>query len=160
MNASHILDSIRAKYPNNALVPELTISDPRRFDYWLPAEETRERGILPYRRIDALMFQSFERTAIEVKISRADYRLDTEEKRWPWQRVVHRFVYAVPADLDVMSPHGCGLWKVHPDGRIDIAKRPSSIARLNLCRKRSFSAWPTEPLGRPHLRKTYEHSPP
>lgn len=118
MTADDILQAIRRKYPQNGLVPELTISD---LD-WLELFEPGQ----PYameRRIDALMFRSFQRTAIEVKVSKADFARDNWHKRRPWARVVHRYVYAVPHDLDVMAPHGCGLWKVHPDGRIDVVKK-------------------------------------
>lgn len=69
------------------------------------------------------MFESFQRSAIEVKVSAADYRLDTEQKCRPWRRVTHRFIYAVPHDLHVMAPHGCGLWKIHDDGTIDVVKK-------------------------------------
>lgn len=124
MNDKFILDAIRAKYPGTAIVPEISIDDP----YWHDWARGRERsfqetGMKPYRRIDALMFNSFERTAIEIKVSKADFNNDTLEKRRPWQRVVHRFIYAVPYDLNVVAPHGCGLWKVHPNGKITIGKR-------------------------------------
>lgn len=69
------------------------------------------------------MFETYQRTAIEVKISAADYSLDTQQKRRPWRRVTHRFIYAVPHYLDVMAPHGCGLWKIHDDGEIEVVKK-------------------------------------
>lgn len=124
MDEKFILDAICQKYPTAAIVPEISIEDP----YWHDWAQGRERqfqetGMKPYRRIDALMVQTFERTAIEIKVSKADFNNDTLEKRRPWQRVVHRFIYAVPHDLDVMSPHGCGLWLVHPDGSITVKKR-------------------------------------
>jgi len=90
MDASCILDAIGAKYPRAVIVPEISINDP----YWhdwddRTSPEKRHDGHKPYRRIDALMFESFQRSAIEVKISAADYRLDTEQKRRPWRRVTH-----------------------------------------------------------------------
>lgn len=121
MDAAFILDAIRQKHSDAAIVPELTITDPR-MD-WEHALTRHERGFPPTRRIDALMMQSFERTAVEIKVTKQDFHLDVEQKRWPWQRVAHRFVYAVPHDLEVMSPHGCALWKVHPDGRIEVVKK-------------------------------------
>lgn len=130
MNAEFILDAIRAKYPGNAIVPELTIDDPTYADHWQDHWEVDNTGVEvkatrhpTRRRIDALMFQSLERTAIEIKVTKQDYSLDTMQKRWPWMRVSHRFIYAVPHDLDVMSPHGCGLWKVHTDGHIEVVKK-------------------------------------
>lgn len=70
------------------------------------------------RRIDALMTQSknkygeYPRTAIEVKVSRADFRRESDEKRRQWQKVTHRFVYYVPKGLITPDevPEGCGLW--------------------------------------------------
>jgi hypothetical protein len=128
MDAKFILEAIRAKYPTAAVVPEITIDD---FD--LPDSEAvgehihgpgtpRPEGHKYARRIDALMFESLVRTAVEIKITRPDFMRDTYWKRRMWQRVTHRFIYAVPHDLDVMSPHGCGLWKVHEDGKIDVVK--------------------------------------
>lgn len=123
MDATFILDTIRLKYPKAAIVPELSINDPSWHDWkdQLPLEDLLK--MKPYRRIDALMMQTFERTAIEIKISKADFNNDSYHKRRPWQRVTHRFIYAVPHDLDVMSPHGCGLWKIHEDGSIEIVKK-------------------------------------
>lgn len=126
--AAFILDAIRAHHRDAAIVPELTIED---FD--LPdSDEVRENlftrtpppeGHKYTRRIDALMFQSLIRTAIEIKVTRADFMRDTYWKRRAWQSVTHRFVYAVPHDLDVMAPHGCGLWRVDERGAITVAKK-------------------------------------
>jgi hypothetical protein len=69
------------------------------------------------------MFQTLVRTAIEIKVSEADFNRDTWEKRRAWQRVCHRFVYVVPADLPVLAPWKCGLWRVGPDGRVVVAQR-------------------------------------
>lgn len=129
MDAAFILDAIIRAHPGAAIVPELTIED-----YGLPdTGQATENVYVPAgdrpdghkfaRRIDALMFESLIRTAIEIKVSKADFNRDTYWKRRAWQQVCHRFVYVVPAGLDVMSPHGCGLWLVHPDGRIEVAKK-------------------------------------
>jgi hypothetical protein len=86
------------------------------------------------RRIDALMVGAMDAhgeypaTAVEVKISRADFKRDTEEKRRAWKSVTHRFVYLVPEGLISVDevPEGCGLWywvKTPYGARIDIAKR-------------------------------------
>lgn len=114
MDSAFILAAIRAKYRDAAIVHELTIEDHER--------EPGETHTTPTRRIDALMFQSLMRTAIEIKVSKADMSRETFWKRRPWQRCVHRYVYAVPHDLDVQAPHGCGLWRIHPDGQITVDK--------------------------------------
>lgn len=128
MNAAFILEAIRSTYPSTAIVPELTIEDldiadsneivEKSFMHTAPPE-----GHKYSRRIDALMFDSLVRTAIEIKVSRADFMRDTYWKRRAWQNVTHRFVYAVPEELDVMTPHGIGLWKVSESGQIAIVKR-------------------------------------
>lgn len=128
MTASFILQAIRAKHQGAAIVPEITIED---FDLadsgeavaYLGARGERPDGHKYERRIDALMFQTLERTAIEIKVTRADFMRDTYWKRRAWQNVTHRFIYAVPHDLEVMAPHGCGLWKVHESGSIVVAKK-------------------------------------
>lgn len=118
MDSAFILDSIRKKYSESAIVPELTISD---LD-WLELHEPGQRRVKE-RRIDALMFQSFQRTAIEVKVSEADFKRDTWAKRRPWARVVHRFIYAVPHDMRATAPYGCGLWRISPDGKVAVSKK-------------------------------------
>lgn len=129
MDAAFILEAIRATYPSTAIVPELTIEDTDLPDSGAEVEhmvmpgQPAPDGHKYSRRIDALMFDSLVRTAIEIKVSRADFMRDTYWKRRAWQNVTHRFVYAVPHDLDVMTPHGCGLWKVDESGRILVAKK-------------------------------------
>lgn len=129
IDAKFILQALRAKYPSAAIVPELTIED---FDladsgevveYHYSGHTERPDGHKYERRIDALMFQSLERTAIEIKVTRADFMRDTYWKRRAWQQVTHRFVYVVPIDLAVAAPHGCGLWRVDHQGRITVDKK-------------------------------------
>ncbi|KMV19657.1 hypothetical protein ACT17_06375 [Mycolicibacterium conceptionense] len=129
MNSAFILGAIRRHCPTAAVVPEITIED-----YDLPDTEEvteynftsladRPEGHKYTRRIDALMFDSLVRTAFEIKVTREDFQRDTYWKRRMWQRHTHRFIYVVPHGLDVMSPHGCGLWKVSEDGRITVVKK-------------------------------------
>ncbi len=118
MDSAFILRAIRSRFPEAALVDELTIED---VEFIEPPTAGSEHCYS--RRIDALMFQSLIRTAIEIKVSRADMARESYWKRRPWQRCVHRYVYAVPHDLDVQAPHGCGLWRVHPDGSIVVDKK-------------------------------------
>ena len=129
MEAKFILWAIRQKYPRAAMVPEVTIEDfdlpdsGREVTYDYIAGSPPPDGHKYERRIDALMFESLIRTAIEVKTTVPDFRRDTYWKRRMWQRHTHRFIYAVPHDLPVMSPHGCGLWKIHENGRIEVVKK-------------------------------------
>ena len=120
MDAKFILDAIRRKYPDAAIVPEVTMDDPA---YWAGGEKLTGDKLTPYRRIDALMFESLIRTAIEIKTTKADFNRDTWAKRRPWFAVCHRFVYVTPAELGLMSPHNCGMWWVHEDGSITVAKK-------------------------------------
>jgi hypothetical protein len=121
MNAQFILDAIRRHHSGAAIVPEVTISD----DYWLDYFDVPAKAA-PTRRIDALMWESRQITAIEIKVTVADFDRDVWQKRLPWQRVSHRFVYAVPAGLldgrrDVSN--GCGLWEVGEDGSVKSTQR-------------------------------------
>lgn len=150
MNADFILNSIKASVYGSraALVRELVLNDPRvtearlarngarypRYFKDAPAFTEEHQAILDaghaaQRRIDALLVKSGQRTAIEVKISRADYRRETPEKRRAWQEITHRFVYATPYGLIQPEevPAECGLWWVYPTGGVVIAKK----ARVN-----------------------------
>lgn len=123
--AAEVLAALKRHHHTAALVPELVIRD----DYPMWAELDSGHGQPYTRRIDALMFDNLERTAIEIKISKADAARDTYQKVQPWRRVVHRFVYAVPAGLIEHPPvYGCGLWWVHPDGRIEV-RRQSRVTK-------------------------------
>lgn len=68
---------------------------------------------IPQRRIDALIIASTGTTAVEIKVTRADFRRDTEAKRRAWRAVTNRFVYLVPKGLVRLDevPEGCGLWE-------------------------------------------------
>jgi hypothetical protein len=83
----------------------------------------------PARRIDFVIFESKTITAVEMKISKNDFKRDTEQKRRPWQKVVNRFVYLTPAGMLTPEeiPDGCGLWEMQPDGTILSVKN----ARMN-----------------------------
>lgn len=118
MNADDILNALRKAWPTAAIVPELTISD----EHELANLYASEGHDSLQRRIDALMIDKQIRTAIEIKVSRADARRETWAKIRPWKRVTHRFLYAVPAGLIETSPvidASIGLVWVHPDGAIE-----------------------------------------
>lgn len=123
MNSEFILNAIKLKCPGAAIVPELSIEDidlpdsGEESEFGLSKSE-RPEGHKYMRRIDALMFESLLR-----KVSVADFKRDTYWKRRAWQSVTHRFIYAVPFDMDVMSPHGCGLRKVDESGRVTVVKK-------------------------------------
>lgn len=129
MDSAFILKAIHKKYPRAAIVPEVTIDD-----YDLPDSDKVARthnksyaeipeGHKFNRRIDALMFESLVRTAFEIKVTKEDFKRDTYWKRRAWQNVTHRFIYVVPDTLDVVAPHGCGLWKVNRYGKIEVVKK-------------------------------------
>lgn len=122
LTSADILAAIRRHHARAAIVPEISVVDvdaiERRADDPAAADP-------PERRIDALMFLGLERTAIEIKVTRADYRRDTWQKREPWVRVCHRFVYAVPKGLlDGEKPaYGCGVWEIEDSGRLTVLRK-------------------------------------
>ena len=124
MDATFILDAIRRKHPDAAIVTEVVMSDPA---YDAGGDNIIADKVTPVRRIDVLMFQSLVRTSIEIKTTPADFRRDTWAKRRPWFNVSHRFIYATPARLGLMPPLNCGMWWIGEDGSITIAKK----AKLN-----------------------------
>ncbi len=80
-----------------------------------PARTVNERTI------DVFMVRNWasgighDRLAIEVKVSRSDYKNETPTKRAPAEAAAHRTVYAAPAGLIGPStlPPGWGLIEVH-----------------------------------------------
>lgn len=118
MDAAFILRALRAHHHQAAIVSEVLMGDEEWLDQYSQGLSNKSS-----RRIDGLMFRTLERTAIEIKVSKADFLQDDWNKRRPWMRVTHRFVYAVPAGL-VDAPHyGCGLWWVHEDGQVEVRTR-------------------------------------
>ncbi|MCP3810785.1 hypothetical protein NLX62_00260 [Mycobacteriaceae bacterium Msp059] len=120
--AADVLAILRRKHFRAALVPEITVVDEWCDAYPSNVHWVGERPIYT-RRIDALMFETRIRTAIEIKVTRADAKRENFRKVRPWRQVTHRFVYAVPAGLIDHPPvHGCGLWWVHADGRVEVRR--------------------------------------
>lgn len=76
------------------------------------------------RRIDALIFETKQITAVEIKISRSDFFRDTLEKRNAWVLHTNRFVYLTPKGLVKLEevPVNCALWE-YENGIITIVKR-------------------------------------
>jgi hypothetical protein len=148
-----VLASIRAKYPKAAIVREVVLTDPIEqaiYNRWAVERSPRTRARLTAlfekngaaiadtipedwdpetakleRRIDGLMLASGQITAIEVKVSVADFRRDTDIKRRAWRDHSHRFVYATPAGLltPEQIPANCGLWEVDEWGEVTVIKR-------------------------------------
>jgi hypothetical protein len=123
--ARFVLDAVRRAHSDAAIVPEVVIND----HLW----DERLAESAPTRRIDALMFKTLQRTAIEVKVTLADWKRDTYRKRAPWAAVTHRFVYVVPKALhdQIGGNYGthnldtwdCGVWTVDEDGRVEVVKK-------------------------------------
>jgi hypothetical protein len=125
MRAEDVLEAMRVAWPGAALVPELTIYDEIE---WTRSDADHESIT---RRIDALMFENLVRTAIEIKVSRADAARETWAKVRPWRLVSHRFLYATPAGLIDSPPIpgiGAGLVWIHDDGRVEW-KRKCRVSR-------------------------------
>lgn len=133
MRAEGVLAALRRKHHGAAFVPEvvLPVRDHGAWErYYQALEDGSEDAQRPseVRRIDALMFDGPQRTAVEIKVSRADAARDTWRKVAPWRDIVHRFIYAVPAGLlaaNEVPVHGCGLWWVHDDGRVEVVRKAS-----------------------------------
>lgn len=124
MRARDVFEALRLHYPDAAFVPEVTISDETAMALMEPGVAHEPLN----RRIDALMFDSLQRTAVEIKVSVADSRRESWSKVRPWMLTTHRFVYAVPAGLLEHPPvYGAGLWWVHEDGRVEVRRK----ARIN-----------------------------
>lgn len=151
MKARDIVKAIKMKHRKTAaFVPEITLTD----DYYSqtifrqnPQYEAyaRRKGLLDTdyvaeddydvekgkyaRRIDLLMLDNQKWTAIEIKVSRADFFRDTDEKRRVWKDHSHRFIYATPQGLVTAEeiPDGCGWWEITPTGRVVVSKK----ARVN-----------------------------
>lgn len=125
MDAKFVLDAVAAAHRDAAIVREVVISD----HLW----DERLAESAPTRRIDALMFNSLQRTAIEVKVTLADWKRDSYRKRAPWAAVTNRFVFVVPKELHdkVAGQYGthnldvwdCGVWTVDEDGRVQVVKK-------------------------------------
>ena len=114
MNANDIIAHLRRKHAGFPLLTEVALVDDESGTYH------------QLRRIDGLLIgKSATRTAIEVKISRADFKRETHEKRRAWIKHTNRFVYVCPAGLIQPDevPKGLGLWWVYDNGVIEKVKK-------------------------------------
>lgn len=126
VGAAEVLAAICHKYPRCAVIPEVVINAGTHAE-WADYRADPELGQpVRTRRIDALMFDGPQRTAIEVKTSVVDLRRDSWDKQAPWLNVTHRFVYAMPAAMashhDIPVPQA-GIWWVYDDGRIEVHRK-------------------------------------
>ncbi|AXH49016.1 hypothetical protein SEA_CRATER_57 [Gordonia phage Crater] len=133
-SAVDVLDAIALKYSTCALLREVSVTDQHALAAREHCRRTGDYSTYPgetvwLRRIDGLLLEGTQlRTAIEVKVSRADFLRESDAKRDPWRRITNRFVYATPKGLLSAEeiPDGCGLWEVE-DGDVRVAVR----ARIN-----------------------------
>lgn len=123
VTAQRIYDAVH-RHTNGAMVPEVVLGVP---EYM---ENSGDPQMKSYRRIDALMFETLTRTAVEIKVSMADLRRETPYKWWPWRNVTHRFIYAIPYGMcdqveviRATGNYGAGVWGIHEDGRVEILRR-------------------------------------
>lgn len=140
--------ALRAKHNKAAILKEVTMPDESaaliyrtrqaqsspRYRAWFDKKGLTYDGVVPddydmakaklTRRIDFLMFEGPTVTAIEMKVSKADFRRDTEDKRRAWKAVTNRFVYLTPKGLLAPEdiPEGCGLWEFE-NGKIVVVKK-------------------------------------
>lgn len=140
--------ALQVKHPKAAILTEVTVPDEqaeyvyrsynaRNSPYYrryylrknLPIDAEIPEDYSPLnvklsRRIDYLIFEGQTITAVEMKISKADFRRDTEEKRAAWKSVTNRFAYLTPKGLLTVEeiPEGCGLWE-YENGVITIVKK-------------------------------------
>lgn len=121
-----LLGAVDRKYPRGVLLRQATLWDQEAFEEWERAVEAHdtEAPTHPHsRRIDGLLLLGEQRTAIEVKVSRSDFRNETNEKTRAWKRHSHRFVYLTPPGLLRPAEVGdAGLWE--SDGRrVEVVKK-------------------------------------
>lgn len=123
VTAQRIYDAVH-RHTNGAMVPEVVLGVPEYMG------NEADPQMKPYRRIDALIFETLNRTAVEIKISMADLRRETPYKWWPWRNVTHRFIYAIPYGMcdqaEVISAtdnYWAGVWGIHEDGRVEVLRR-------------------------------------
>lgn len=141
-----LFSALRHKFPKAAIIREVTMTDEEQefkersyraarsryyrssynkkgLSYGDPAPDYDPTQSV-VRRIDALIFDGKLRTAVEIKISRADFKRDTLAKRSAWMRHTDRFVYLTPKGMvkNDEVPEGCGLWE-YDNGVITVVKK-------------------------------------
>lgn len=76
----------------------------------------------------------YRRLAFEVKVSKADYRRETDIKRLPAERAAHQTFYAAPVGLiePESLPEGWGLVEVYPDAETYAEGTGRALGEWNL----------------------------
>lgn len=123
--AVEVVDALRHAY---GLVESQLVTDEWSLLTEVPLRAPRVSGTTEgywsnTRTIDVLLTRNWtsgvghRRIAVEVKVSRSDYRNETDLKRAPAERAAHQTFYATPAGLidPVDLPPGWGLVEVYPD---------------------------------------------
>lgn len=160
MNAKDLERALEVKYLHYqqgwALLREVSVADPIVHQAYADLKEIPWRnhdisnpdykrlrditlGSAYLRRIDVLLMRTstiavakvpYERIAVEIKVSRADFFRDTPEKRNVWHSLAHRFAYLTPAGLIKREelPNGCGLLELieghsAPDWKVRAPRR-------------------------------------
>jgi hypothetical protein len=100
----------------------------------LHAQDVEERTIDAFVVRCLASEHGFERLAIEVKVSAADYRSETDAKRAPAEASAHRCAYAAPAGLidPATLPTGWGLIEVSETAPRTVWRR-RAVRRVPTC---------------------------
>lgn len=120
--AAAVLDALREAY---GITGSNLVTEEWAFLTEVPLRAVEAKYVNRYtantRTIDALLIRNWtggtghERLAVEVKISRSDYKNETDAKRLPAEQAAHRCTYAAPAGLidPTTLPPGWGLIEVY-----------------------------------------------
>lgn len=151
-----VIDALREKYlpAANSLKTEewafLTQVPLRCTREGYPADAVMNSWTANERTIDVLLVRNWsggkyghERLAIEVKVTRADYRNETPAKRAPAEASAQRCAYAAPAGVidPATLPDGWGLIEVGDDGALTwrkSAKRRTPTVDVNYLTSAGF----------------------
>jgi hypothetical protein len=126
--SEEVVQSLRVAY---GVATSQLVTDEWSFLTEIPLRAPRSRSVLGReydesfwsntRTIDVFLVRNwasgtgFQRVAVEVKVTRSDYRNETAEKRAPAERAAHLTYYAAPAGIiepDTL-PEGWGLIEIH-----------------------------------------------
>lgn len=104
---------LRVRHPHATAATDFRITNERTID------------VLMLRNWGGLKSESFERLAVEVKVTKGDFRNETDRKREPAWANAHRCAYACPAEMltPAEMPDGWGLLWVYPEPRSDVPTR-------------------------------------
>lgn len=144
LNAGHVEQAIR-RHVNpfqTTLIPECVVRCSR-------GTKTIEYGgnIRPYfyehfdeYRADFILVSGADYvTEIEVKVSRSDWKHDSEKSKWEGlPDYISKFIYCVPKELGIPDfvPDFAGVWHIHTrsDGTMDVrtARAPKRIGKVKV----------------------------